>query len=325
MRKKLGILLTAGVFALTAFSGCGSSSSGSGNGGMKILVSLNDDAIFRKQMLEAASVIAENEGVQLDVKNADQSMESQSASIKSAEADGYDAIICSPVSSDTAMELEEGAGDLPIIFINSCPDDKCLEADKYIYVGSDESVAGQYQAEYILDALPDKNELNVVILKGQRNHSATDGRTNGAKKTLEASGKTINYVFDDYAGWESDPAEEMFKIFLTTGRTPDCVICNNDSMALGVVEACKDENINLSSLPIVGVDATAEGCEAIENGDMAFTVYQSAKGQGEAAIQAAIRLAKGNSVSDMEGVTEDGKYLWVPFERVDENNVGDYY
>lgn len=325
MRKKLGILLTAGVFALTAFSGCGSSSSGSGNGGMKILVSLNDDAIFRKQMLEAASVIAENEGVQLDVKNADQSMESQSASIKSAEADGYDAIICSPVSSDTAMELEEGAGDLPIIFINSCPDDKCLEADKYIYVGSDESVAGQYQAEYLLDTFSGKDELNVAILKGPKNHSATLGRTKGAKRTLEASGKTINYIFDDYANWETDRAAEMFQIFLNTGKTPDCVICNNDAMALGIIETCKKENIDLSSLPILGIDATDDGCEAIENGDMAFTVYQSAKGQGEAAVQAAMRLAKGNSIADMEGATDDEKYVWVPFEKVDKNNVSDYH
>lgn len=325
MRKKLGILLAAIIFLLTAFVGCGNSSSVSENSGIKILISLNDDAVFRQQLVAAAEAVASEEGIQLDVTNADSSIESQSASIKSAKADGYDVIICSPVSSDTAMELQESAGDLPIIFINSCPDESYLEANKYIYVGSSENVAGQYQAEYILDALSSKDELNVVILKGQKNHSATDGRTEGAKETLEASGKTIHYIFDDYAAWETEPAKEMFKIFLSTGRTPDCVICNNDSMALGVVEACKDENIDLTSLPIVGVDATAEGCEAIENGDMAFTVYQSAKGQGEAAIQAAIRLAKGKSLNDMDGVTEDNLYIWVPFEKVDRNNVGDYY
>ena len=43
----------------------------------------------------------------------------------------------------------------------------------------------------------------------------------------------------------------------------DCVICNNDSMALGVMEACKNSGIDCSTLPILGVDATADGCEAI--------------------------------------------------------------
>lgn len=324
MKKKLGILLAAVIFILTAFTGCGSGSTRTGNGGIKILLALNETDTFRQSLVEAAQAAASEEGVQLDVKDAEGSIENQVSFIKSAEADGYNVIICSPVSTDTVVELKASAGNLPIIFINTCPDDKHLKAGQYIYVGSDEKTAGQYQAEYILDTFSGKDELNVVILKGPKNHSATIGRTNGAKKTLEASGKTIHYVFDDYANWDADRAKEMFQVFLTTGATPDCVICNNDSMALGVIEACKEEGIDLSSLPVLGVDATADGCAAIEDGDMAFTVYQSAKGQGEAAVWAAIRLAKGESVDDIEGVTEDSKYIWVPFEKVDSGNVDSY-
>ena len=325
MKKKLGILMAAVIFALTAFAGCGNSSSASsGNNGIKILLSLNEMDDFRQTLVDGATAAAAEQGIQLDVKDAEGSIENQSAFIKSAESDGYDAIICSPVSIDTVVALKANAGSLPIVFINSCPDEKYLEADKYIYVGSDEKVAGQYQAEYVLDALSDKSELNVVILKGPKAHSATIGRTKGAKETLEASGKTINYVFDDYANWDQDTAADLFKVFLNTGVTPDCVICNNDSMALGIIDACKEENIDLDKLPVLGIDATANGCEAIENGDMAFTVYQSGKGQGTAAVEAAAHLANGESVGSMDGVTDDGKYVWVPFEKVDKSNVSDY-
>ena len=75
---------------------------------------------------------------------------------------------------------------------------------------------------------------------------------------------------------------------------------------------------------MLGVDATADGCAAIKNGEMAFTVCQSGAGQGEAAVKAAIQFAKGESVDSLEGVSEDGKYVWVPFEKVDSTNVSQY-
>lgn len=324
MRKKLGILLSIVMLGMTVFAGCGGNKGAASNKEVKVLLALNEMDTFRQTLVEAAQKTAEEEGVQLDVKDAEGSIENQVNFLKSAEKDGYNVILCSAVSTETVVELKASAGDIPIIFINSCPDEKQLKEGKYIYVGSDESVAGQFQAEYVLDKLADKDEINVVFLKGPKVHSATLGRTSGAKQTLEASGKKINYVFEDYANWDQEQAKKMFEIFLKTGADVDCVICNNDSMALGVIDACKEAKIDLDELPVLGVDATADGCAAIQAGDMAFTVYQSALGQGEAAVKAAIQFAKGESVDSLEGVTEDGKYVWVPFERVDESNVSDY-
>ena len=102
------------------------------------------------------------------------------------------------------------------------------------------------------------------------------------------------------------------------------VICNNDAMALGIVEAAREAGIDFASLPILGVDATADGCAAIKAGEMQFTVYQSGKGQGEAAVEMAIRLAGNGDPEEMEGISEDGKYVWVDFEKVDGSNVTQY-
>lgn len=55
--------------------------------------------ISAQTLVDGATAAAAEQGIQLDVKDADGSIENQSAFIKSAESDGYDAIICSPVSS----------------------------------------------------------------------------------------------------------------------------------------------------------------------------------------------------------------------------------
>ncbi len=324
MRKRLGILLGAVMLCMLAFTGCGSDSGAASNKDIKILLVLNQMDSFRETLVAAARDTAEAEGVGFDFKDADGSIEKQVNYLKSAEAEGYDVILCSPISSETVVELKASAGDIPIIFINSCPDEKQLKEGKYIYAGSDEYVAGQFQAEYVLDKLADRQEIHVVLIKGEKAHSATDGRTKGVKQTLESSGKTIRYVFEDYADWDQELSKHLFEIFLKTGSPVDCVICENDSMALGVIEVCKAENIDLSALPVLGVDATADGCAAIKSGEMAFTVCQSGTGQGEAAVKAAIRFARGESLDSLEGVSEDGKYVWVPFEKVDSTNVSQY-
>lgn len=322
--KKIRTVILATVIGMMCLSGCGSNTSGTAevNGnGVRIYVSLSQADTFRTTLVETARQTAEANGAELVVYEAENSIEKQVAQMKQAVSEKYDVIMCAPVDADTAQELEAIAGDIPIIFYNSCPDESVLEADKYMYVGSDEKVAGQYQAEYILENISG-NEINVVILKGTKNHSATNGRTEGLKQTLAASGKTVHYVFEDYADWDETLAAKYFDIFLRTGQKVDVIACQNDTMALGAIASSKANGI--SGIPVLGIDATSDGCAAIETGDMDFTVYQSAKGQGEMAVKAALALGSGGSAKDLEGVSEDGCYIWVPFEKVDRSNVSDY-
>lgn len=313
----------AAVMLAAVLSGCGQKAAG-GKGGVKIFFSLNEMDTFRQTLVDSAAEQAAQAGARFAMEDAQGSIEKQVEQIKAAAAGGYDVIICSPVSVDTATQLRMSAGDIPIVFVNSCPDEKHLQAGKYVYVGSSEQVAGAFQAEYVLEKMSGRQEINVVLVKGPASHSATEGRTSGVKRTLEASGKQINYVFEDSAGWDTGQAQKLFELFLRTGVQADCVICNNDAMALGVMEACKNKGVDCSTLSILGVDATADGCAAIRDGDMAFTVYQSGSGQGHAAVDAAIQLVESGSVEDIEGSTEDGKYVWVDFERVDSSNVSRY-
>ena len=191
-----------------------------------------------------------------------------------------------------------------------------------MYVGSYEIDAGTMQAEYVWNKLGKPSSLNIVLFQGEPTHPAAAKRTKAVKQYFKKAGVTANFVFNDTAYWDTQKAADEFKLFLKTGQPYDCVICNNDSMAVGVVQAMKELGIDTSSIPVVGIDATEEGCQSILDGGMQFTVYQSAKGQGAACVDAAIALAKKGTTKDVQYVTDDLRYVWVPFEPVDKNNAG---
>lgn len=328
MRKK-GIVFAILMAVCLGITACGLKSGndaggGSVNGkGIKAVLTISDGSdAFRAKLAAAAQDAAKECGMELEVMDASGSSEAQMNHIKGAT--DADVIICALCDSSTAQQMEALAGDKPIVFINSCPDEDYLEADHYIYVGSDEAVAGGLQAQYVLEQYASKDTLNIVIIKGEVTHSATKGRTQANKAVLEASGKTIHYVFEDYADWSTDTAENMFDLFLKTGQDVDAVICNNDSMAVGIVNSAEKNGLDFNDLPILGVDATDDGLKDIKEGKMACTIFQPAVGQGEAAVKAAVQLVKGNSITSLEGAEENGLYLWVPFEQVTAENVSSY-
>lgn len=320
MQKRQGILLAAMMFVLLG-SGCQSEKT---NGNMKIYYSAIEDGDYYEGWASQLQECATLYDASFDVGYAQNSVEIQDAQIKNAAVDGCNVFLCGLVSPDTVTEVKAAAGDTPIVFINNAPEDRALEKDRYIYVASDEFMAGQYQAEYILEKFGQKQEINVVILKGPKDASGAIGRTKGLKQTLKASGKKINYVFEDYADWNSEKAQEMMQLFLRTGQSIDCVAANNDDMALGALAAFEERGLDTSTILFLGVDASVGGCQSIAEGEMDFTVYQPTAAQITSAVEAANRLACGKSIADMEGASEDGKYILIPFEKVDSQNVAQY-
>lgn len=326
MKKKISLLLVS-ILVLTLFTGCKKTNSNSSSSkDIKILLSYTKEKnnTFRDVLGENAKAYAESVGAQLDIQNPEGSIENQVEQFKQAKTNGYNAIICIAESADIARQLIAAADGLPVVFVNNCPDDNILIENKYIYVGSSEGVAGQYQAEYVLEKFKSKNEINVVLLKGLRNHSATIGRTNMFLETLNNSNKKINILFNDFADFSTDDAYSKLNIFLRLGKNTDVIACNNDAMAMGAIKALKEKNIDLSTIDIIGVDATQDGINAILSDEMKFTVYQSAAGQGKYTVKAAIALATTGSIEKVDYVDESNKYIWIPFEKVDKSNANDY-
>ena len=332
---KKGLCLIMCLILLTGcLAGCGQTTgNAAANGnGIRILLSLSKADTFRSALAQQAKATAEANGATLDIFDAENSIENQVEHIKKAVAENYDVILCGPVDADTTLELEALAGDLPIVFFNSCPDESRLESGRYMYVGSDEKVAGQYQAEYILEQFSSANEISVALLKGAKSHSATKGRSNALKDTLNDSGKTIHYVFEDNANWDQAQALDKMNTWITAYGIDgiEGVLCNNDGMAMGALQAALNNGYNKGEadkfVPIVGIDANMDALEAMKSGGLLGTVLNDRKSQSIAIMNVLKAVAKGEDFTAEDlGVdcTVDGKYVWVPYVIVDESNLDD--
>lgn len=325
LKNILTVCLACVLLALSIVGCSSTSSSGSGGSadgsGVKVYFSTLTLDDFKELIMNSVVDAGAKSGVTVEVGTPCASVDEQVAQISEAVSKGFDVIICNPVDTATALQLELTAGDVPILFTNSQPAEDYLKPDKYMYVGSYEIDAGTMQAEYVWNKLGKPSSLNVVLFQGQPGHPAAIGRTKAVKKYFKDNGINANFVFNDTAYWDTQKAADEFKIFLKTNQPYDCVICNNDSMALGVVQAMNELGIDTQKIPVVGIDATVDGCQSILDGGMQFTVYQSAVGQGQSCIETAIALAKKGTAKDVQYVTEDGLYVWVPFSPVDKSNA----
>jgi inositol transport system substrate-binding protein len=86
-------------------------------------------------------------------------------------------------------------------------------------------------------------------------------------------------------------------------------------MAIGAIQAMKAAGIDMATVQVGGVDATQDALAAMQAGELDVTVFQNAAAQGGGALDAAVKLSKGEAVDQT---------VWVAFELVTPANLADY-
>ncbi|MDO4615754.1 MAG: substrate-binding domain-containing protein [Lachnospiraceae bacterium] len=297
-------------------------------GEITLIMSQRDQ--FLSTLEEAASEAAKDMGITLSVQDANQDTNKVMQFVETAANAGQKAVIVNMVDPETAASVIEAAGDMKVVFVNRVPADTSVLTDNAVYVGSDENTSGAYQGEFLADYFEaqGKTEITYILLNGILGQTSTTLRTESVLKALEERGIKATEAQAPLA-CDYDRAEAMNQMstVLSAGTEFDCIISNNDEMALGAIEAMQNAGLDPASIPIVGIDATADGCAAIVNGTLAMSVFQNPVGQGAGSLQAAVNLINGdalNANTEFEVDAETGHILWVPFEPVTADNVADY-
>ncbi|MCH1982137.1 substrate-binding domain-containing protein [Ruminococcus sp. OA3] len=358
MKRRLIACLLTGVLALGMLSGCGGgeeknaapaensdaggegdaapakdsdagdeSAEGSGDLGTVTLILSNRDE-FLSTLETGVQNAAKDMGVNMVTQDAQNDTSKLLQFVETAKNDGQKAIIVNPVDPATCSQIVEAAGDMKVVLINRYPTEESVLSESVVYAGSDEMESGKYQGEYLAEHFKaaGKTEIKYILLNGMIGQTSTTQRTESCLQALEDAGITATEATAPLAAdWDRATAQDMITPLLTT-IDYDCIISNNDAMALGAIEAMKSVGLDPASIPIVGVDATVDGCQAIKEGTLAMTVFQDAEGQGVAAMKSAQNLVDGKPLNEGTDFTldETGNVLWVPFVPVTADNVDEY-
>lgn len=253
-------------------------------------------------------------GQQLDVdmviENASSDPELQLRQVRNYIRTKVDAIIVLPVTSENglkALKLADEAG-IPIVFANANPGPERWPS-KSAYVGSKEVDAGTMEMEQLAKLAGYKGK--VVILEGEKSHSATVGRTEAVNAVVKKY-PDLQVVKQASGNWQSSEAANLILQWLKEGVDFNIIAANNDSMAIGAVLGLEKAGKDAKPYFIGGVDGTQEALQSMAEGKLDTSVLQDAGGQARKSVDLALQLIRGEAVGGTE--------YWIPFQLITPEN-----
>lgn len=246
--------------------------------------------------------------------------------------------------------------DITTIFANTTsPSDQDFENyDKLWYVSSASEQSGENMGNEIVDYFKthdnwDRNgngKVDFILLQGMTTFSDTINRSSYSLATIEGAGYTLgtNIGGEDVTGVKggdsltgvlcdfqrSEAQENVEALLANYGDDIDCILADNDDEALGAIAALQAHGYltdDSNYIPVVGVDATAAGCEAIKNGTMLGTSLNNPVKLGKAIYKLMYLITNGEDVTtesmNIEGVNVTGHRVIIDYVPITADNVED--
>ena len=262
--------------------------------------------------------------VVVQVANGDDNLQ-----IKQAEnllTQGVDVLIVAPHNGEIAASIVEAAHRQGVPVISY---DRLIQnSDVDLYISHQVVKMGEMQAKYLLDHV-NKKPANFVIVGGSpTDHNAIllhEGQMNILKPAVDRG--DVKIVADQYAKeWQASAALNIVENALTrVNNQVDGVVASNDGTARGAVQALEGQGL-AGKVLVSGQDADLASLKLIVEGKQTMTVYKSIQPLANGAVEAAVKLARGEKLDTTE--TIDNKYKKVPAillepVAVDRNNILD--
>jgi ABC-type sugar transport system substrate-binding protein len=249
--------------------------------------------------------------VELLMQDAEGDINKQLEQAEAMKTMGVDAVILNAVDVEGSAPIVDmfiDAG-IPVIECNTLTNN----SDKATcYVGSDDVDAVKIQADFLKTVLPEA--AKVCYMMGPIGVSPQIYRKQGIEENL-FNGSKIEVLQEQTANWKRAEALALAENWLTTYQELDAIICQNDDMAMGALEAVEAAG-RKDKVIVIGIDAIEDAKQAVKDGRLDCTVFQDAAGQGAKSVDVALECAKA-------GTTEHDDVI-IPFQLVTKDNVDQF-
>lgn len=268
------------------------------------LATLQEERWVRdKETIEA---LCKEKGIELAVQVADLDAAKQNSQCENLISQGIDVLIISAQDAEAAATIVEKAHAAGVKVLSY--DRMIMNTDVDLYLSFDNVKVGELQGEWLTENL-DKG--NIVWLSG----SPTD---NNAKLFKEGAANYLQPKIDsgDYKvvmeqpviDWKPENALKLMENALTANNNDiQGVLAPNDGTAGACVQALAAQGM-AGNVPITGQDAELSAAQRIAQGTQGMTVFKDTRELGKAAVEAAIKMVKGEDPG-INGEVDNNKMM----------------
>lgn len=291
----------------------GSTGMGSALADTFALVNINQQALFFNQINEGAQKAADAAGAKLVIFNANNVPSAQNDAIENYITQKVDGIILVAIDVNgvkPAITAAKTAG-IPVIAIDA----QIPDGDNIAFIGVDNTKAGgdigKFYADYVKSEMGGTAKIGIV---GALNSFIQNQRLDGFKKAVTDSGQKITFL-DTVDGQNvQETALSASENLMTANPDMTTLYATGEPALLGAVSAVTSQG-RTGDVKVFGWDLTKQAVQGIDDGWVTAVVQQDPAGEGKAAVEALIKLKKGETVEPI---------INIPVTIVTKKNVDQY-
>jgi D-xylose transport system substrate-binding protein len=334
IKIKAIFVLLAAIAALACAGGPGGSNAGTNSPkrqldpNRKLKIGFAMDTLKEERWQrdhDAFKAHCEKMNVECVITVADNKADKQANDVENLLTQGIDALVIAPHDATQAASMVDKAKEQGVPVISY---DRLINSDKIdLYISHQVPVIGRKIAEYALEHAPEGNYVMVYGAGTDNNAVIMKKEQLAVLKPATDSGK-IKIVADQFiTDWRPELARNFVENALTQNSDNiKAIVVSNDGMAGGVISALADRQL-VGKIIVTGQDAALDGLQRIAEGKQSMTVYKPIIPLASGAVEAAIKLAKGEKLDSTpfrnDTINKDVQSILLEVIVVDKANLMD--